>query len=97
MEPEPIESLKTLIFPDFQIKNRKDPSQTWFIEIIGFWTPEYLSNKLRKLKDARIGNIILCIDATKNCTGSDLPAGARIVRYKKKIDPAEVLGMANKK
>ena len=87
--------MKTLIFPDFQLKNRKDPTQTWFIEIIGFWTPEYLFNKLRKLNEARIANIILCIDSSKNCTDADLPEGARIIRYKKKINPAEVLDVAN--
>jgi predicted nuclease of restriction endonuclease-like RecB superfamily len=42
-EPEPIAVGGHLIFPDFAIHSRSDPARRWLLEIVGFWTPEYLA------------------------------------------------------
>jgi len=90
-EPEPIPVDRTLIFPDFALLHRTDPDRRWLVEIIGFWTPDYVEQKLRRLGEAQIGNLILCIDASLNCGESSLPEGCPVIRFRKRVDPREVL------
>jgi hypothetical protein len=90
-EPEPVAALGRLVFPDFAIVDRHDPRRRFLVEIVGFWTPEYLARKLAGLRAARLDNLILCIDELRGCADGDVPAGAAVVRYRRRIDPAAVL------
>ena len=81
----------TIIFPDFELRHRRDHERRWLVEIAGFWTPEYIARKLRHLRAANLDRFILCIDEARNCAAEDLPEHARIVRYKRRIDPSELL------
>jgi len=90
-EPEPVEADGTLIFPDFALWRRSQPRQRWLLEIVGFWTPDYLRHKLSRLRSARLSNLIVCIDAERNCTDEELPSNAPVIRYRRKIDVEEVL------
>ncbi len=92
-EPEPVEAGGTLIFPDFAIQHRFIPERRWLIEIVGYWTPEYLTLKLARLRSAGLTNLVLCIDEDRNCGEKDLPAGTRIVRFKKHVDAAAILAL----
>ncbi len=90
-EPEPIVAGGTLIFPDFALRHRSDPAREWLLEIVGFWTPDYVARKLALYRSARLPNLILCIDEGRNCAEADLPSGARVVRYRRWVDAAAVL------
>lgn len=90
-EPRPVESLGSLIFPDFELVHRRDPNRRWLLEIVGFWTPKYLEEKLRKLRAAQIDNLVLCIDQERGCADAELPKDAKILRYKRRIDVHAVL------
>ncbi len=90
-EPEPVRAGDALVFPDFAAVRRGDPSQRWFIEILGFWTRDYLERKLQLYARARIPNLIFCVDAARKVDDEQLPEAARVVRYKRKIDPRAVL------
>jgi predicted nuclease of restriction endonuclease-like RecB superfamily len=90
-EPEPVPAEGTLIFPDFALRHRHDPDGRWLLEIVGFWTRPYLEDKLRRLRAAGIPRLILCIDEDRNVGGDDLPVGSRLVRFRRRIDPAAVL------
>lgn len=90
-EPEAIRAGDTLIFPDFALAHREDPRRRWLVEVIGFWTPEYLARKLAQLRAARIANLIVCIDQERNCGEQDLLPAAAVVRFRRRIDPADVL------
>lgn len=90
-EPEPVEADGTLIFPDFALWRRDRPRRRWLLEIVGFWTPDYLRHKLARLRAARLSNLIVCIDADRNCTDEELPPNTPVIRYRKKIEVAEVL------
>jgi predicted nuclease of restriction endonuclease-like RecB superfamily len=79
------------LFPDFAIHPRHAPGDRWFVEIVGFWTAEYLAAKLDRLRAARIANLVLCIDEDRNVGSRDLPTRTRIVRYRRRIDPSAVL------
>jgi predicted nuclease of restriction endonuclease-like RecB superfamily len=90
-EPEPFEACGTLIFPDFAVVHRRDISKRFLLEIVGFWTPDYIREKLRRLRHLPSTPLILCINRTLNCGEGELPAHSRIVFFQKRIDPAEVL------
>jgi len=90
-EPEPIQAGGHLVFPDFAIHPRAEPERRWLIEIVGFWTAEYLAGKLGRLRQARIANLVLCIDAERNVGPEDLPEASCVVRYRRRVDPRAVL------
>ncbi len=90
-EPEPIDAGGHLFFPDFAVHPRLEPSRRWYVEIVGFWTPDYLARKLERLRQARASNLVLCIDAARNLGAGDVPASAALIRYRRRIDAAKVL------
>lgn len=92
-EPRPVEAAGALVFPDFELVHRRDARRRWLLEIVGFWTADYLEEKLRRLRAARIENLILCIDHRRRCQDRDVPAHARVIRYKTRIDARSVLAV----
>jgi len=90
-EPEPIEAGEALVFPDFAVVHRRDVSRRFLLEIVGFWTPDYLREKLDHLRAVPHVPLVLCIDRGLNCSADDLPAHARIVWFQKRIEPCAVL------
>jgi hypothetical protein len=90
-EPEPVRAGTTLLFPDFALQHRIQPERRWLLEIVGFWTPEYLARKLALYRRAGLANLILCIDEARGCTEGDLPREARVLRYRRKVDVRAVL------
>lgn len=92
-EPEPLHAGDHLIFPDFAIFRRCAPTRRVLVEIVGFWTPDYLRNKLQRLRRAGTTGMILCIDSSLNCSEdalADLPH-QQVIRFKRRIDAREVL------
>jgi hypothetical protein len=90
-EPEPVDAEGHLFFPDFVIHPRLDPSRRWFVEIVGFWTPEYLANKIARLRRIRVSNLIVCVDEDRNLGEGDIPASTLLVRYRRRVDATRVL------
>jgi predicted nuclease of restriction endonuclease-like RecB superfamily len=90
-EPEPISAGGTLIFPDFALQDRANPARRWLLEIVGFWTPDYVARKLALYRSARLSNLILCIDEDRNCADADLPPEALVVRFRRRVDAAAIL------
>ncbi len=74
-EPEPVVAGDALLLPDFVLRHRCDEGERWLLEIVGFWTPEYLDRKLSLYRKAGLRNLILCIDEDRRCADGDLPAG----------------------
>lgn len=92
-EPEPIDAGTHLAFPDFLLQHREDSDRRWWIEIVGFWTSDYLQHKLATYRAANLSRVILCIDAKRTVEENDLPRNARIVRFAKSISTAEILAI----
>jgi hypothetical protein len=90
-EPAAIPVEGTLIFPDFELRHRADASRRWLLEIVGFWTPEYIEEKLRRLRSADLDNFIVCVDEQRNCSAADLPSRAQLITYRRRVDAAAVL------
>jgi predicted nuclease of restriction endonuclease-like RecB superfamily len=93
-EPQPVAAAGTLIFPDFLLRHRLQPERAFLVEIMGFWSPEYIARKLALLGEAKITNLILCLDETRACGEVELPASAHIVRFRQRINPLAVLAVA---
>lgn len=92
-EPEPVQAAPWLLFPDFALCHRADPSRRWLLEIVGFWTERYLEKKLAAYRAANIENLILCVADDLDCAESDLPLGAHVLRFHRSIDVAAVLAI----
>jgi predicted nuclease of restriction endonuclease-like RecB superfamily len=90
-EPEPVPVGGTLVFPDFALVSRVDPRRLWMLEIVGFWTPGYLAQKLERLRALDAPRLVVCVDRDRACAAEELPAGARVVRFRRRIDPRDVL------
>ena len=90
-EPEAIRAGDRLIFPDFALINRIDPSRRFLIEIVGFWTHEYITRKLADLRACGRRDLILCLDESLKCDDAALPDGMPVVRFRKRVRPEQVL------
>lgn len=91
-EPTAFSIGSALIFPDFELRHRTTGA-SWLLEIVGFWTAEYIARKLAALREAKIENLILCIDAARGCSDEQLPQSAKIVRFRRAIDAGAVLAL----
>ncbi|MBA3817356.1 MAG: DUF790 family protein [Deltaproteobacteria bacterium] len=92
-EPSAIDAGGRLAFPDFMLEHREASDRRWWLEIVGFWTSDYLHHKLATYRAARLPRVILCIDAKRTVEARDLPADARIIRYVKRIPVEQVLAI----
>lgn len=95
-EPEPVYAESTLIFPDFALSHRDLPHKRVLMEIIGFWTPEYLKKKLTLIQKANLHEMIICVSKSLACGEKELPPKAEIIRYGKKVSAKKVLQAAQK-
>ena len=93
-EPAAVAAGDHLLFPDFLLEHRDDPTRRWWLEILGFWTADYLAHKLARYRDAQLRNVILCIDAERAVAADELPPDARIVRFRRRIDIEDILAIA---
>jgi predicted nuclease of restriction endonuclease-like RecB superfamily len=89
-EPEAVPAGGSLVFPDFALEHRYD-GRRWLVEILGFWSPAYVTRKLAGLRAAGIPNLVLCVAEERNCGDEELPASARVVRYRRRVDVGVVL------
>ena len=94
-EPEPLRAGAGLVFPDFLLRHRKNPARKFLVEIVGFWTKDYLEKKFAALRKANVEDLIICVDAERGCSEGELPLAARVIRFKRRIDPLAVLAVLN--
>ncbi|WP_394831619.1 DUF790 family protein [Pendulispora rubella] len=79
-------------FPDFTLTRG---NRQILVEIVGYYTPEYLESKLRTLREAGLENIIVCVDETLACSDEQIVAGA-VLRYRHRIDALVLLETADR-
>ena len=90
-EPVPLQAGASLIFPDFLLRHRIHPERQALIEIVGFWTPAYLTEKLARLRQAAPAAFVLCVDEELGCAASELPPGLPVVPFRRRVDAAAVM------
>lgn len=70
-EPEPLITGKYLFIPDFLLE--KNGTKV-YVEIAGFWTPQYLTRKIAKLKEVRDQNLLILASDQLACEAfRDIP------------------------
>ncbi|MCA9591825.1 MAG: DUF790 family protein [Myxococcales bacterium] len=87
-EPTALSIGGRLVFPDFELRHRKDDSRRVLVEIVGYWTPEYLQEKLRAIGER---SWILCASERRGSADRSFPGAERILWFKGRIDPRAVL------
>jgi hypothetical protein len=50
-----------------------------------------MSASTTRARNARLSNLILRLDEERNCAEADLPSGALVVRFRRRVDAAAVL------
>jgi predicted nuclease of restriction endonuclease-like RecB superfamily len=79
-------------FPDFTLEAN---GLCVYVEIVGFYTPEYLESKLRVLREAQLSNVVVCIDESLACADEDIRAD-QIVRFRKRVEAERLLDAAER-
>jgi len=84
-EPKPLVSDKDIVIPDFKVSRN---GVELYVEIVGFWTAEYLKRKIEKLRRLK-DRIIVFADKRLACSSlQKLPM--EVVYYNGKITPIQV-------
>jgi uncharacterized protein len=100
-EETPVPAGGELFLPDFTARHAD--GREALIEIVGFWTSEYLEAKLRKLDSARLGNLVLVVyeglaagRSAPDRASIEQVAGGRVVWFKQKPRIAPVMEMVER-
>jgi predicted nuclease of restriction endonuclease-like RecB superfamily len=91
-DPQPLPIGRTLFFPDFQLR-RRSTGECFWLEIVGYWTPQYLAKKLAQLEQAKLQRLILCIDDSRQCADEELQPLGFVIRYKRSVDVRAVIAV----
>jgi hypothetical protein len=79
--------------PDFSLEKN---DKRIYVEIIGFWTPEYLKNKIQKINQlTEKEDLILLVDKNLACSSSEFKTDNHIL-YDGKIPYLEILKILRK-
>jgi predicted nuclease of restriction endonuclease-like RecB superfamily len=91
-DPDAIVTDSGLLFPDLELMHRRT-GERWFIEILGFSTPEHVEEKLARLAQAGIENAILCLDTNRQCGVNRVRECVHVLGYRHRIDVKQVLAI----
>jgi predicted nuclease of restriction endonuclease-like RecB superfamily len=87
-EPTVLKAGQYAFIPDFSLERN---GTKIYVEIIGFWTPEYLKHKIQKLNDLQEKeSMILLVNRNLACTGSEFQAD-NLLFYDRKIPHLEII------
>jgi len=84
-EPDVVKAGNYVVIPDFGFY--KDGLKH-YLEIVGFWTPEYLEKKISKLKDAE-ATITVAVNENLNCKKQDFLGD--VIFYNNKIPMMDIV------
>jgi predicted nuclease of restriction endonuclease-like RecB superfamily len=85
-EPTVLKAGKYAFIPDFSLQ--RDGIKV-YVEIVGFWTPEYLEKKIQKIKEVQ-EPVILLINRKLRCSEKDFPR-RDVIFFEKKIPVYEFM------
>jgi predicted nuclease of restriction endonuclease-like RecB superfamily len=84
-----------VMLPDFALEH-PDGKRVLF-EIVGFWTPEYLDEKLAKIQDANRDNLIVAVSERLDCSSEDFKGmDDRVLWFKSGIHVYDVVELVEK-
>ena len=89
-EPEPVIAGKHVLIPDFSFERE---GAKLYMEVVGFWTTEYLTRKIEKLKKTE-ERMLVAVDESLSCerlTKLEKQQSLNIIYYRNKIPLPPVL------
>ncbi len=82
-EPEPLIAGPHVLIPDFVFENN---GMRVYLEVVGFWTPEYLKRKIAKLSSLSGVDMIVAADESLACSKLEALKGkAHVIYYKRNV------------
>ncbi len=90
-EGEVLDLGETVLIPDFKFTH--PGGGIVLLEIVGFWTPEYLHKKLDKIKKANRKDMIVAVKESLNCSKGDFVGPVIFIKTRLKV--GEVLKLLN--
>lgn len=84
-----------VMIPDFTLRHPNvEDGREIHLEIVGFWTPEYLSRKIAKVTAARMGNLILAV-SKQLVLGEEAAKELNVLWFSKRLPADAVIERAN--
>jgi hypothetical protein len=82
-EPEPLRAGTHVLIPDFSFEKH---GAKVYLEVVGFWTPEYLERKIGKLNSIANVDMIIAADESLVCSKLErLKERALVIYYKRDV------------
>ena len=86
-EPKALVVNNQILIPDFSFEKE---NMKVYLEIVGFWTQDYLQRKLQKLSQVKDENLIMAVDKKLACSKFKEIKG-KIIYYENKVPIKEIL------
>ena len=84
-----------VMIPDFALEH--SDGRRAILEIVGFWTPEYLDEKLAKIRDADIDHLLVAVSERLECSADDFEGVSdRLLWFKSGIHVYDVVELSEK-
>jgi len=80
-EPELLVAGRYVFIPDFSFEKNNLKA---YLEIVGFWTDEYLKKKVSKLREVVVDNLLIAVDRSLKCSQLENVKGF-VIFYDKKV------------
>jgi hypothetical protein len=82
-----------VMIPDFALEH--PDGRRAILEIVGFWTPEYLDEKLEKIRNADLDHLLVAVSERLECSADDFDSASdRILWFKSGIHVYDVVELA---
>jgi len=82
-----------VMLPDFALEH--PDGRRAILEIVGFWTPEYLDEKLGKLREADLDHLLVAVSERLECSADDFEgASDQLLWFKSGIHVYDVVELA---
>jgi hypothetical protein len=84
-----------VMIPDFAIEH--PDGRRAILEIVGFWTPEYLDAKLEKIRQVKTDNFVLAVSERLDCASEEFGRAAdRVLWFKTGIHVYDLVELAER-
>jgi len=84
-EPELLLLQDTVMVPDFAVQHSHDPQRKILIELVGFWKPDYLRRKIRKLEESGCSHMLVLVYEGLDVSKEDFrDVKGRVIFFKSK-------------
>ena len=81
------------MIPDFAIEH--PDGRRAILEIVGFWTPEYLDAKLEKIRQVEAANFVIAVSEHLDCAKEEFgSASDRVLWFKTGVHVYDVVDLA---